>query len=155
MRQKLAKQLSGYAWTFIATLLIAFNVVILSPAVNADEVFAVVRKGTPVTNPMRPYQLTNIFGMSQRTWSDNSTIKVFVLPEENPLSSIFCKQTLNILPLSLRSKWNRQVYSGTGQAPEELNSVDEMKARIVNTPGAIGYLPKEMIDDKLAIIHTE
>jgi hypothetical protein len=46
----------------------------------------------------------------------------------------------------MRSAWDRLVYSGTGQAPLEVSSEEEMRAKIASTPGAIGYLKTVSID---------
>ena len=41
----------------------------------------------------------------------------------------------------LRKTWDRLVFTGTGQAPIEVNTIEEMRSRVMNTPGAIGYAP--------------
>ena len=104
---------------------------------------------------MSRYVLSAIFGMRLTTWPDGTAIRVFVLSEENHLNSLFCKQILHIFPHQLRTAWDRLVYSGTGQAPAVLVSEQEMRTRIANTPGAIGYLTKETLDDTVAILPVE
>lgn len=122
---------------------------------NAEEVVAAVGKKSPATFPMSRYDLTAIFGMRMTTWPDGSAIKVFVLPDENHIHSSFCKQVLRIFPHQLRTAWDRLVYSGTGQAPIVTDSEQEMKKQIAATPGAIGYLPKERLDDTVAVLPVE
>ena len=116
---------------------------------------------TPVVHPgnsqhsLSRGQLRAIIGMRQRTWEDGAPIQVFVLPDRNPVHVAFCKKILGMFPHQLRSAWNRQVYSGTGQAPTRVGSVEEMRQRIATTPGAIGYLPEEKIDDTVQSINVE
>lgn len=99
--------------------------------------------------------LRAIFGMRLRAWQDGSPIRVFVLPDETPLHHLFAKEKLNIFPYQLRSAWDRLIFSGTGQAPFLVNSEEEMRVRVANTPGAIGYLKRVNIDDSIQILHVE
>lgn len=92
-----------------------------------------------------------IFGMRLRTWPNGRPIQVFVLYDEHPLHARFCKQVLNIFPHQLRLAWDRLVFSGTGQAPYQVSSEQEMRIRIAATPGAIGYLGENMINDSVRV----
>lgn len=91
-------------------------------------------------------QATNVtralFGMRQTSWADGTPVRVFVLPDKHPLHGEFCKEILNMYPYQLRQSWDRLIYSGTGQAPTEVLSEEEMFARVSSTPGAIGYVRK-------------
>jgi ABC-type phosphate transport system substrate-binding protein len=86
-----------------------------------------------------------IFGMRLSNWKDNP-IKVFVLPDDDPIHNIFSKQVLGMFPHQLRWAWDRQVFSGTGRAPIMVNTEEEMRQRIASTPGAIGYLRRSQVD---------
>lgn len=116
-------------------------------AVAAQEV--VVNRGAhgqSLDNVLSESGLRAIFGMRLRTWPDGSPIRVYVLPDRHPLHAQFCKRLLGVFPHQMRSAWDRLVYSGTGQAPLEVSSEEEMRAKIASTPGAIGYLKKASID---------
>lgn len=93
----------------------------------------------------------SMFGMRQVQWPDGTPVRVFVLSEQLALHSVFCRELLNIYPYQLRQSWNRLVYSGTGQAPVEVASEQEMLTRVAATPGAIGYVNKVNSD---APVHT-
>lgn len=86
------------------------------------------------------------FGMRLNQWEDARPVRVFVLPDEHPVHAGYCKSVLHIFPHQLRTVWNRQVFSGTGQAPVEVRSEEEMLARVAQTPGAIGYISREKAD---------
>lgn len=96
-----------------------------------------------------------MFGMRQTRWPDGSPVRVFVLPDDHPVHGAVCKQNLNIYPYQLRQTWDRQVYSGTGQAPVEVNTEEEMLKRVATTPGAIGYIRKAMANDPVNIISIQ
>lgn len=99
--------------------------------------------------------LRAIFGMRLHSWPDGTSVKVFVLGDEHPLHQSFSKGVLNIFPYRLRAAWERLIYSGTGQAPSEVSSEQEMRARIAETPGAIGYLGGGMVDDSIYVLRIE
>jgi ABC-type phosphate transport system substrate-binding protein len=94
-------------------------------------------------------ELQAIFTMRLRTWSNGAAIRVFVLPDSAPLHADFAKEKLSIFPYVLRNYWDRMVFSGTGQFPVELASPAEMRERLADTPGSIGYLPPELIDQRV------
>lgn len=114
----------------------------------------------PIVNPEVPQHelalstVRAIFGMRLRTWSDGTPIQVLVLPDADPAHAAFAKRVLQVFPNQLRSAWDRLVYSGTGQAPTQVGSQQEMRAKVATTPGAIGYLTQGMIDDSVRIMQV-
>jgi ABC-type phosphate transport system substrate-binding protein len=98
--------------------------------------------------------LRAVFGMRQRSWPDGTPIRVFVLPDQHRVHVDFSKKVLEVFPHQLRSIWDRLVFSGTGQAPIQVGSEGEMRARVATTPGAIGYLSDEMIDDSVRVLQV-
>ncbi len=125
----------------------------LSPTVSY-AVQVVGNPSVPDTVVKRPTAWA-VFSMRLRTWSDGSSATVFVLNDNVPLHAEFTKRILDTFPYQLRRAWDRLVFSGTGQAPTEVESVDEMYQRIVSTPGAIGYLPDDRIDSRMRVIKVE
>lgn len=84
--------------------------------------------------------IREIFFMRLNAWPDGSPIRVFVLPDNDPMHIQFSKEVLGVFPFQLRSAWDRLVYSGTGVAPTTVETQEEMKNRIQSTPGGIGYI---------------
>lgn len=96
--------------------------------------------------------LSAIFRMRLRQWQDGSPITVYVLRDNDPIHKQFCKQVLNVFPHQMRRSWNKLVFSGTGQAPITVSSIEEMIDKIASTPGAIGYLSAENINENIRIL---
>lgn len=97
-----------------------------------------------------------MFAMRLRQWPDDgSAVIVFVLGPSDPTHVAFCKRILDVFPYQLQRAWDRLVYSGTGQAPIELNSMDEMKRRVAATPGAIGYITTDRINERVNPLHVQ
>ena len=80
------------------------------------------------------------FTMRLPLWGDSVVpVKVFVLPDDHPLHRQFVKSVLGLFPYQLRQVWDRQIFSGTGQAPTTVATEQEMAERVAATPGGIGY----------------
>ena len=84
--------------------------------------------------------LRAIYTTRLRQWPDGRPIRVFVLPDDNPLHDEFCREQLGMYPYVLRDLWNRLEFTGTGLTPTLVRSEEEMRARVKDTPGAIGYV---------------
>ncbi|MCM2129716.1 hypothetical protein [Larsenimonas rhizosphaerae] len=93
-----------------------------------------------------------VFAMRLRSLPDGSAAHVFVLPDDNPLHDDFCKQVLGVYPHQLRLAWDRAVFSGTGQAPNVVESVEEMMEKVAALPGSIGYVQKGQADERVRIL---
>jgi ABC-type phosphate transport system substrate-binding protein len=93
-----------------------------------------------------------IFAMRQRSWPDGQAVRVFVLPNDHPVHARFAKERLTVYPHQLQLAWDRMVFSGTGQAPSQVNTQSEMLERVATTPGALGYLEREYLDERVQVI---
>lgn len=117
---------------------------LVSDGILAQEV--VVNPSPGVTKLDLP-TLRTVFGMRITEWPNGSRIHVFVLDPGSRLHREFVKKVLQVFPYQLTQAWDRLVFSGSGQAPVEVGSVQEMYRRVAETPGAIGYLPREAIGE--------
>jgi hypothetical protein len=86
--------------------------------------------------------LRAIFTMRLRSWPNGPPVRVFILPDDNPLSDRFYREQLGMYSYVLRAAWDRMVFTGTGLAPTIVRSEEEMRERVRLTPGAIGYVSK-------------
>ncbi len=93
--------------------------------------------------PLDRERLRAIFTMRLKAWPNGPPIRVFVLPDNDPLSDRFYRERLGMYSYVLRSLWDRMVFTGTGLAPTVVRSEEEMRALVQATPGAIGYVSKE------------
>lgn len=84
--------------------------------------------------------------MQKRVWSNSTPVRVFALPNDNPLHKEFVHNYLRMQPYQLDRLWYRLIFSGTGARPEEVTSVEEMLERVRTTPGAIGYVDSSIIE---------
>lgn len=111
---------------------------VASPLERAPSVDVIVSPSLTSTKLDRSL-LRAVFTMRLRQWPDGSPVRVFVLPDDNPLSDQFYRERLGMYSYVLRRAWDRMVFTGTGLAPTVVRTEKEMIERVRSTPGAIGY----------------
>jgi len=136
---------------FVILVILLYAFLLLSE-INAQEL---VVHPSVIQQEISRNTLRAIFGMRLRKWPDGRAIKVFVLKDDAPHHIEFSKSILHMFPYQLRRAWDRQVYSGTGQSPNEVTSLKEMLEKLANTPGAVGYLPIEEINENKPGTHLK
>jgi hypothetical protein len=134
---------------FRLVVVIAFACNFSLQVANATEI--VVNKSVP-QGEYSTEDLRAIFSMQKRFWPGQRQIKVFILPDGNKTHKEFVKNNLNMFPHQLRRVWDRMTYSGTGIAPVELSTEQEMIEKIATTPDSIGYLPGQPDNDNIRVI---
>ena len=110
------------------------------------------------TVPAGSYSLMDvraIFTMQQRFWPNGEQIKVFTLSDSDPIHKDFVKNNLNMFPHQLRRGWDRMTFSGTGNAPIQLDSEQDMIDRLINTPYSIGYLNSRPDNEKIRLFEYQ
>lgn len=125
-----------------------FLLLLLGCAIPSHAMELVVNSGN-AQKALSHSTVRSIFSMRMTEWPDGSPISVFVLRDRSPLHVLFSKEILGVFPHQLRKAWNRKIYSGTGQAPIRVKNEQEMYDKIARTPGSIGYLSEEMIDETI------
>jgi hypothetical protein len=128
----------------VQQLLASLLLSMLSATAPAEEtpVVQVIVSPTLATVPLDRSLLRAVFTMRVRQWPDGSPIRVFVLPDDDPLSDQFYREQLGMYSYVLRNAWDRMVFTGTGFAPTVVRSEKEMNELVRTTPGAIGFMRK-------------
>ncbi|MEQ5803067.1 hypothetical protein [Halomonas sp. H10-9-1] len=124
-------------------------------AVAEEQTVLLVAHADVTTQRLTRDTTRAIFAMRQRTWPNGQAARVFVLPNDHPVHERFVKERLAVYPHQLQLAWDRMVFSGTGQAPDRVRHQAEMLERIATTPGAIGYLEREYLDDRIQVISMD
>jgi hypothetical protein len=128
----------------VQQLLASLLLSMLAATAPAEETPAVqvIVSPTLATVPLDRSLLRAVFTMRVRQWPDGSPIRVFVLPDDDPLSDQFYREQLGMYSYVLRNAWDRMVFTGTGFAPTVVRSEKEMNELVRTTPGAIGFMRK-------------
>jgi hypothetical protein len=130
-------------------LLCAAGLVLSSIGYPAQSQDMIRNPSLPATSLKRG-EAVLLFSLRAQRWYDGQSVKVFVLPDDHPVHSSFSKKILGLFPYQLRRVWDRQVFSGTGQAPTIVYSEAEMIDRVSGTRGAIGYVGTSSISGNVS-----
>ncbi len=150
-----ARNCFNYCYRFVSLFLFIFSISYFATYAYAnDSVEAVIHPSVELKSYSRN-SLRAVFGMRLKTWPNGMPVRVFVMPDDAALHTIFTKEKLNIFPYQLRAGWDKLIFSGTGQAPFLVRTEEEMRERISSTPGAIGYLKRANIDESIHVLNIE
>ncbi|MEO6421609.1 MAG: hypothetical protein ABIR84_02695 [Candidatus Nitrotoga sp.] len=134
-------------------ILAAFLSTSKSYADTAEPAMVVITFPSNSPNTISKSSLRAIFGMRLSKWSATDLpVKVFVMQDDAPEHGVFCKHILQVFPHQLRLAWDRQVFSGQGQYPEQVASTQEMLSKIAATPGSIGYTKTSEVTKNVRIL---
>lgn len=135
------------SWLLFILLALSF-----SAPLHAEPV-AIAHSGEAHTALQRK-TLRAAFGMTLQAWPDGKPVTVFVFRDDATLHQQFCRKVLGVLPYTLRRNWDRLLFSGAAQAPITVQTSQEMLYRVATTPGAVGYIEKELTNDSVSIIEV-
>lgn len=141
-RLRLSPQILIHPYKLVVACLTFASILSFSAmnSVLAAELLVKLGNGVPHESNFDRDQLREIFFARQTRWPDGKPIRAFVLPDQHPLHIRFAKEILGVYPYQLRAAWDRMIYSGTGLPPTVVESVEEMRSKIEQTPGGIGYI---------------
>ncbi|WP_239237545.1 substrate-binding domain-containing protein [Candidatus Nitrotoga sp. BS] len=132
----------------LAALLITTN----SYADTQEPAMVVIAFPSTSEKTISRSSLRAIFGMRLSKWPADTPVKVFVMKDDAPEHNAFSKILLQVFPHQLRLAWDRQVFSGQGQYPEQVASTQEMLFKIASIPGAIGYIKSSEVTKNVRIL---
>jgi len=135
----------------LATGLMVTALILLPQSSIAQQV--VVNRSLGISQLDLP-TLRAAFGMRLLAWPDGTRVVPFVMDSNSTVHARFAKQVLQVFPYQLQQAWDRLVFSGTGQAPIVVKSPTDMRRRVAQTPGGIGYVPNEYVDDSVSTVEV-
>ena len=124
---------------------------ILSASGLAHAGAVVVGPGTEVAQ-LDQTQIKRIFLGRETTLAGNRL--VVVLQKPGPARARFDDSVLGKPGAQLTAYWSKLVFTGKARAPEEVASDAEVKARVVATPGAIGYISDAAVDASVRTVFS-
>jgi len=130
-------------------------VLLCLPCSSAFALEVIVNRSVAENHLDQGIDLRAIFSLRTRYWSDGELIHIFVLPDNNSIHQVFVKDKLQMFPYQLRRTWNRIIYTGAGQAPTTVYSVQEMLEKVKTTKNAIGYIDKENKDESIYLFNNQ
>ncbi|GEA13582.1 hypothetical protein [Alteromonas sp. KUL49] len=106
----------------------------------AAESIQIFAHRSVATSSLTQSEVRQIFTGMKQHWPDGQRIRVFVLADNSDLHKAFCREKLQMFPYQLNRIWDQMTYSGQGDAPTRVGSLQELIDIIEKTDGAIGYI---------------
>jgi ABC-type phosphate transport system substrate-binding protein len=131
------------------TALLAISLVVTTSAM-AGDVVVVVNKGN--SSAVDKALVAKIYFGESKSWSDNSPVVAYDLPEENPERANFSSELLGKSVSNMKALASRNMFSGKAVPPKELASDDEVKKNVAANKGAIGYIKASSVDDTVKVV---
>jgi len=118
------------------------------PADAAPVIIAVVVSADRVDESLDLDDVELIFKRKRQFWGDGQRIQPVNLPPEHPLRRRFTRNVLHLSPELQQDYWNEQYFQGV-RPPHMLRSEGAVVRFLLETAGAIGYLPYCGLDPRL------
>jgi ABC-type phosphate transport system substrate-binding protein len=133
-----------YAWVLgLAAIFAAFTA-------SAQDVVIVANKN--VTLPeISEAQLRDIFIGSRSRLNDGTRVTP-VLLKGGPAHEVFLRNHLGEDPDEFRNRWRKAVFTGQGAMPKEFSSETALLDYVAATPGAIGYVSRVTVAEKIRVL---
>lgn len=74
------------------------------------------------------------------------------LPIDSPERAAFYRQLVSKSPSEIKAYWSRLMFSGGARPPLSPDSREEQIRILASTPGAIGYLDRSAVDNRMKIV---
>lgn len=74
------------------------------------------------------------------------------LPVDSPERSAFYRQLVNKSPSEIKAYWSRLIFSGSARPPISPESHEEQMRILASTQGAVGYLERSLVDNRVRIV---
>jgi len=97
--------------------------------------------------------IARIFRRRLQVAADNSSIIPINLPIEHPLRAAFALALFGIEPEGMEAYWNERYFHGISP-PYVVASIEAMLRFVTSTPGAVGYVPECLLDDRVTVLMT-
>lgn len=121
---------------------------VLSPAGMADDLVVITNAASGVQQLTRD-DVVNIF--MGRYKKLPSGINALPLDHAGEKAAFYRALLGKELP-EIRSYWARLLFSGQSAPPHQFDSAEEVIEIVVNNKGAIGYVNRKSVDDRVVVV---
>lgn len=131
-------------------LLAALAGLFLSTSANAEIVVVVAAKSG--MGALSREEVTNIYLGRHRKLPSGQVAQPIDLPGSDTVRARFYRQLVNKSVAEINAYWARLLFSGKTNPPEVSASPRDVLAAVATKPGAVGYLERSQIDERVHIV---
>lgn len=115
-----------------------------------SQIAVIVHKSVAIDSASAA-QVADMYRLKTRKWQDGKRIVLYNLKAKNTTKEKFYK-FIDENPLNLRKLWMRLQLTGEATPPHALETEEQVVKEVATTPGAIGYVRRQMVNDNVKII---
>lgn len=134
----------------LRTLLFAL-LALLAPTSVLAEVVVVVGAGSGI-KVLTQDEVINIFLGRYRKLPSGILARPYDLPAGDELRTVFYRKLVDKNPAEISAYWARLYFSGKTRPPEVSASAQELIKAVATVEGAIGYVERSQVDERLRIV---
>lgn len=100
------------------------------------------------------HTLRKIFLGKTTRWDDHSKIHMVVLKDRDE-HALFLKRYIRRTSSQWRSYWKKMVFTGKGIMPKSFDGAGDALEYIASTPGAIGYIDADLLNNTVKVLNIK
>lgn len=139
---------------FVFIVLVSLG--IISVAVLADQpdssIVVIAHRSAPDSS-LDKSAVLDFYTGDIKSWSDGQRVVLLDLDDHRDLRDRFFDY-LGKTSSRMRSIWLKNMLSGEGQPPRALIDEDSVVRTVAATPGAIGFVSRDKVDDDVKVLLT-
>lgn len=95
--------------------------------------------------------IKSIFTNKLPKWEDGKKINIIILTDREP-TEYFLKQYIHKSLSQFKTHWLKQVFTGKAIMFKSVSTHDELLEKVSTTPGGIGFIDPEKVNDSVKVI---
>lgn len=133
-----------------AALMLTAGAALCAATATPAEV-AIVANRTVPADSLSQRELLDIYSGEIRQWDNGDPIVPHDMMEEGEVRETFYEY-LGRKSSRLKSIWVKNLLMGEGSPPEPAGTEEELLTKVANTPGAIGFVRRELAGDSVKVL---
>lgn len=127
-----------------------FVFLILSINLSANNLAVIVSKHSNI-NSITKKELSKLF-LSKTRKLPNGKKSYLIEMQDKEIRSKFYEEICNKNDKQLRKYWTKMIFTGRGQPPKKIKSIDEIIEYVENNQNAISYIPSKYVNSTIKTI---
>ncbi len=127
-----------------------FVFLILSINLSANNLAVIVSKDSDI-NSITKKELSKLF-LSKTRKLPNGKKSYLIEMQDKEIRSKFYEEICNKNYKQLRKYWTKMIFTGRGQPPKKIKSIDEIIEYVENNQNAISYIPSKYVNSTIKTI---
>jgi ABC-type phosphate transport system substrate-binding protein len=124
------------------TMLVALWLGVAVPRASAAD-FKVVVNASNASSSLPKATLQRLFLKKDTRWASGETVEPVDQSVKSPVRTVFTREVHGKDVGSIKSYWQKQIFSGRGTPPPEMPSDAEVLAFVRSHVGAVGYVASD------------